>query len=125
MKVDINLPVMILQTKEIAEYFREFLLNKAVNKPLKVSDVYGNLSYNGLNITECYGWTFQDLLKIRIIKCRTGYYLDIPNPIKFKDLEPTEVDRVTYPEPSIHVVYEELEMDDLWRVTSLHRKETI
>lgn len=90
MKVDINLPVMILQTKEIAEYFREFLLNKAVNKPLKVSDVYGNLSYNGLNITECYGWTFQDLLKIRI-----------------------------------HVVYEELEMDDLWRVTSLHRKETI
>lgn len=42
MKVDINLPVMILQTKEIAEYFREFLLNKAVNKPLKVSDVYGN-----------------------------------------------------------------------------------
>ena len=61
MKVDINLPVTILQTKEIAEYFREFLLNKAVNKPLKVSDVYGNLSYNGLNITEGYGWTFQGL----------------------------------------------------------------
>lgn len=44
MKVDINLPVMILQTKEIAEYFRDFLLNKAVNKPLKVSDIYGNLT---------------------------------------------------------------------------------
>lgn len=125
MKVDINLPVMILQTKEIAEYFRAFLLNKAVNKPLKVSNIYGNLSYNGLNITEGYGWTFQDLLKIRIMKCRTGYYLDIPNPIKFKDFEPTEVDDITYPEPRIHVVYEELEMDDLWRVTSLHRKDTI
>ena len=39
--------------------------------------------------------------------------------------KPTEADGVTYPEPRIHVVYEELEMDDLWRLTSLHREETI
>ena len=126
MNIDIKLPVIMLESKEVAEYFKSFLLNKSVNKPLMVSDIYGNLSYNGFNIYDCYGWTFKDLLaKIKVMKSRTGYYLDIPNPIKFKDFEPTEANGVTYPEPRMHVVYEELEMDDLWRVTSLHRKETI
>ena len=72
MKVDTNLPVMILQTKRNCRIFPRILLNKAVNKPLKVSDVYGNLSYNGLNITECL-------------------WMDIPRFIKNKDYKNVEL----------------------------------
>ena len=126
MKIDIKLPVIMLESKEVAEYFKSFLLNKSVNKPLMVSDIYGNLSYNGFNIYDCYGWTFKDLLaKIKVMKSRTGYYLKIPNPTKMKELEKTEVDNVTYAEPRVCVEYFDVETDDVWKVTSLHREETL
>lgn len=128
MNIDIKIPIMVFPTQDTAEYFKSLLLSKCLSstsKILPISYITGDLSYMGVNVLECYGIPFDGLVSSAIKRTRNGFYVDLPQPVKIKELTIIDKDCIKYPEPRMHVVYEELEMDDLWRVTSLHREETI
>lgn len=128
MNIDIKIPIMVFYMQDTAEYFKSLLLSKCLSstsKCLPVSYITGDLSYMGVNVFECYGVPFDCLVSSAIKRTRNVFYLDLPQPVKIKELTIIDKDCIKYPEPKVHVNYEVLKKDDRWEVTSLHKEETL